>query len=87
MLHAQEVATQAQAEVLRGYLYSPNISPEEKVKKVTKLFTDLGVKEATEGLMNQYFEEGMENLAKLEVPEERKQVLHRFAVDLMGRTK
>ena len=57
----------------------------EKVKAVTEIYNQLGIKTAAENLANAYFEKGLNALKAIDVNEERKLPLKEFAAYLMAR--
>lgn len=59
--------------------------PTEKVERTLALFNKLGVREATEQVMNHYFESAMCHLEAVQVSQERKSALTHFAELLLVR--
>lgn len=57
----------------------------EKVKAVTEIYDELGIKTAAENVVNAYFEKGLKALEAIEVADERKLPLKEFAAYLMAR--
>ena len=83
LLHASE---EDQAELQR-WIESKDCNPEEKIKAVTALYTKIGVDRMAQERMNAYYTEAKACLDKVDLPEERKQVLREIALELMGRQK
>ncbi len=83
LLHASE---KDRAE-LQQWLESKDCNPDEKIKAVTALYTKIGVDRMTKERMNAYYVEAEACLAKVSLPEQRKQMLHGIALELMGRQK
>ena len=83
LLHASE---EDQAELQR-WIESKDCNPEEKIKAVTALYTKIGVDRMAQERMNAYYTEAKACLDKVDMPEERKQVLREIALELMGRQK
>ena len=59
--------------------------PEEKIRAVTRLYDQLGIRQMAEQRINAYFAEAIENLDAVALPEERKQPLRDFAYALLHR--
>ncbi len=70
---------------LHRWVAKESFDPEEKVKAVRAIFTDLGIKELAEQAMTAYFVKGFDGIAKLNVPVERKATLKAFADYLFDR--
>ena len=83
LLHASE---EDKAELQR-WIESKDCDPDEKIKAVTALYTKIGVDRMAKERMNAYYAEAEKYLAKVNLPEERKQMLHGIALELMGRQK
>ena len=83
LLHASE---KDRAE-LQQWLESKDCNPDEKIKAVTALYTKIGVDRMAKERMNAYYVEAEACLAKVSLPEQRKQMLHGIALELMGRQK
>ena len=60
---------------------------EEKVAAVTALYNEIGIRELCEEKIAYYTDLANESLAKVMVPEERKQELRQYALELMRRQK
>lgn len=76
-----------QKKELEGWIAKKQFDPEEKVKAVTQIYNDLGIKELTEDTMNKYFEQGFHSLKQIDAPLHRKAVIKRFAESLAAREK
>ena len=83
LLHASE---EDRAE-LQKWIENKDCNPDEKIKAVTALYTKIGVERMAKERMNAYYAEAEKYLAKVNLPEERKQMLHGIALELMGRQK
>ena len=83
LLHASK---EDKAELQR-WIESEDCNPDEKIKSVTALYTKIGVDRMAQERMNAYYVEAEQYLAKVNLPEERKQMLHGIAPELMGRQK
>ncbi|MFY0607888.1 MAG: polyprenyl synthetase family protein [Cyclobacteriaceae bacterium] len=87
LIKALELATGDQKARLNNWLLVKDFDSEEKVKAVTKIYDELGIKELTVALMNQYFDEGFELLEQIPARQEGKDQLATFAKQLMNREK
>lgn len=85
LIKALELAEGKQLENLTDWLSKETFDSEEKVNAVTKIYNELGIKELSENLMNNYFKQGFEKLAVLDVPDENKKELIAFTEFLINR--
>lgn len=83
LLHASD---KDKAELQR-WIGCKDCNPDDKIKAVTAIYTNIGVDRMAKERMNAYYAEAETYLAKLNVPEERKQMLRDIALELMGRQK
>ncbi len=83
LLHASE---EDRAE-LQQWFESKGCNPDEKIKAVTALYTKIGVDRMAKERMGTYYDEAQTYLDKVDLPEQRKQMLHDIALELMGRQK
>ena len=60
---------------------------EEKVAAVTALYNSMGIRELCEQKIAYYTGLANESLAKVSVPDERKELLRQYALELMCRQK
>jgi len=65
----------------------PVVNAELKVNAVKKIYDSVGIREETEKLMRNYFNDALYALSNLDVPNERKESLRLMLVGLMGRVK
>lgn len=70
---------------LQRWIGNKECNPEEKIKAVTALYTKIGVHRMAQERMNSYYAEAETCLAKVNLPNERKQMLRSIALELMGR--
>ena len=87
LIKALEKAEGEQHVRLVDWLSRPSFDKEEKVKEVTALYDQLYVRTLTEQAMNGYFQQGLNQLTRIEVEESRKQPLRTFIEDLIHREK
>lgn len=85
LINAQLRAKGRQAEELDRWLHTEDAVREEKVSAVTRIYNELGIPELAQQRINAYFSEAMESLGKVQVPEERKQMLCELAQKLLNR--
>ena len=83
LLHASD---KDKAELQR-WIGCKDCNPDDKIKAVTAIYTNIGVDRMAKERMNAYYAEAETYLAQLNVPEERKQMLRDIALELMGRQK
>ncbi len=62
-----------------------NFISTEKVEEVTKTFTNLGIKEETESLIQSYFRDAFKLLDEIEVEENKRIFLKNFTKNLIHR--
>jgi geranylgeranyl diphosphate synthase type II len=70
---------------LQRWIGNKDCNPDEKIKAVTALYTKVGVDRMVQERMNAYYTEAEAYLNKVNLPEERKQILRSIALELMGR--
>ncbi len=87
LINALLHASQEDRAELQRWIDSKDCNPDEKIRAVTALYTKIGVDRMAKERMNAYYVEAEQYLAKVSLPEERKQMLHGIALELMGREK
>lgn len=87
LINALEKAKGETAAELHNWLDKEFFHPKEKVKAVTAIYNKLGIRQLTEKKMNEYFRDGFAALDTLDVPEEKKNLLHSFTQQLIIRDK
>ncbi|MES2516555.1 MAG: polyprenyl synthetase family protein [Bacteroidota bacterium] len=85
LIEAIEKATGETKGLLDKWLTVKEFDNAEKVKAVTEIYNSLGIKQLAEAKINDYFDKGLECLAKLKVEEERKTELKAFTEMLIDR--
>ena len=85
LINALQRADKGQRAELDRWIAATEYNPEEKVRAVTALYDAIGIKELCHRKIESYFHAAEECLAKVAVPDERKQQLRNFALSLMGR--
>ncbi|MDR2917771.1 MAG: polyprenyl synthetase family protein [Tannerella sp.] len=87
LIHAMNRASEKQKEIIAYYQTTDksNFTPEEKIKTITSIYTDLGIKELTEQKMQEYYNKAMYDLSYLSVAPERLSILSEVAGNMMIR--
>ena len=85
LINAFNRATPAQHEELTKWVNAKEFDRNEKVAAVTKLYNEIGIRKLCEQKMEQYYQESLVYLAKVNVSEERKAELKAYAADMMKR--
>jgi len=87
LIRAQELASDNLKEELHSWLSKTEFDPKEKVEAVTNIYNELGIRELTSKLMNEYFDEALSMLEELKADKDAKTLLGDFARQLMKREK
>ena len=85
LINAFNRATPAQREELTKWVEAKEFDRNEKVAAVTKLYNEIGIRKLCEQKMEQYSQESLVYLAKVNVSDERKAELKAYAADMMKR--
>lgn len=85
LLKAQELAKDDLKKELDFCLNSAVLDKESKVKRVTKIFDSLNIKQKAEAEMNLFYNTAIAHLDSINVPQDKKQVFEDFAKALMNR--
>jgi len=85
LIKALALAKGEELNQLNHWLNISEFSAEEKVNAVKKIYNNLGVKTLSENTMHTYAQKAMDALAKINTPQENKQVLEAFADLLIKR--
>ena len=85
LINAFNRATPAQREELTKWVNAKEFDRNEKVAAVTKLYNEIGIRKLCEQKMEQYYQESLVYLAKVNVSDERKAELKAYAADMMKR--
>ena len=87
LINALLYASEEDRAELQKWIDSKDCDPDKKIQAVTALYTKIGVDRMAQERMNAYYAEAEAYLAKVNLPEERKQILHGMALELMNRQK
>jgi geranylgeranyl diphosphate synthase type II len=85
LINALNLANEEQRKVLMSWIAAKDFDRNEKVKAVTKLYDEIGIRQLCERKMDECYERAMDYLGKVKVPEERKKVLKAYAAEMMTR--
>lgn len=86
-LKALEMASHTQKQQLQQLFSTPTTNFEEKYKTVRAIFDDVKVKDNTEALILEYVDKSLEDLSKVNAPEEKKDALKGLIMKLVNRQK
>lgn len=78
-------ANNNQKKILTQFSNQSSYVPQEKIDHITEIYNILGIRAQTEMKINSYFEEAFRNLAAVNAPENRKELLRNLALKLMDR--
>jgi len=84
LIQALNLSTESQYETLQFWLQKEQ-SADKKVKEVTKIYDQIGIKELTESKMNEFFNSGFQYLEQVDCKTERKERLNEFSKSLIHR--
>ena len=85
LINALNLANEAQRKELQYWIAAKDFDRNEKVKAVTKLYDEIGIRELCERKMDECYNRALEYLEKVKVSEERKQELKAYAAEMMTR--
>ena len=87
LINAVNRANDKQRSELMRWIEAKTFDREEKVRAVTALYDEIGIRQLCEEKINYYFTECRKYLAKVNVSEERKQLLLNYTDEMMKRKK
>ncbi|MBR6853171.1 MAG: polyprenyl synthetase family protein [Prevotella sp.] len=85
LINAVNRANPAQREQLMKWINAKEFDRNDKVKAVTELYNEIGIRKLCEQKIEEYYQESLVNLAKVNLPEERKAELKAYAAEMMKR--
>ena len=85
LINAVNRANPAQREQLMKWIDAKEFDRNEKVKAVTELYNEIGIRELCEQKIEAYYQKSLVYLAKINLPEERKAELKAYAAEMMKR--
>ena len=87
LINAFQRADDRQRAELHRWVDAKEFDRQEKIKVVTELYNQIGIRQLCEEKINYYFEQAGQYLAAIDVPAERKQPLIDFTNEMMHRDK
>ena len=85
LINAFNRATPAQREELTKWVDAKEFDRNEKVAAVTNLYNEIGIRKLCEQKIEQYYQESLVFLKKVNVSEERKAAIKAYAAEMMKR--
>ena len=85
LINAVNRADEAQRKELMGWIEAKDFDREEKVKAVTRLYDEIGIRQLCEQKMEECYVLALAYLDKVGVAEERKTELKAYAAEMMKR--
>ena len=85
LINAVNRANPAQREQLMKWIDAKEFDRNEKVKAVTELYNEIGIRELCEQKIEEYYQKSLVYLAKVNLPEERQAELKAYAAEMMKR--
>lgn len=87
LINAYNRADEKQRAELTRWIEAKTFNREVKVAAVTRLYDEIGIRQLCEEKINYYFQQAAHYLAKVSVPDERKQALRQYMEELLHRNK
>ncbi|TAH24725.1 MAG: polyprenyl synthetase family protein [Cytophagales bacterium] len=84
-IKALEIASKSEQKLLENYFSDQEISAEQKIESVMKIYNSLNIYEITKEEINKYFESALLHLGKVKCDIFRKGLLKKFIAELMER--
>ena len=85
LINAVNRANDSQREELMRWISATEFDRNEKVKAVTRLYDEIGIRQLCEQKMESCYQLGLQHLAKVSVSDERKAILQAYAAAMMKR--
>ena len=85
LINAFQRANDNQRAELDRWVTAKDFDRNEKVAAVTDIYNQIGIRQICEEKINYYFEESKKNLAKVNVADERKEILRQYTAEMMKR--
>lgn len=85
LINALNRANDAQRKELQKWVEAKDFDRQEKVAAVTRIYDEIGIRQLCEQKMDDYYNEALKYLAKVNVSEERKTELKAYAAEMMKR--
>ena len=87
LINAMRRADEKQAAELKKWISAEHFDKAEKIKAVTEIYNNIGIRELCEKKINDYFEQARLSLQKVNLPDEKKTQLQHFTDLMMKREK
>ncbi|MGM9621403.1 MAG: polyprenyl synthetase family protein [Bacteroidaceae bacterium] len=87
LINAYNRAPEALRNELERWLTALSYDPDEKIKAVTRIYTQVGVDKMAQERISSYIKEAGEILDRVNLPDERKSVLRQWTEQLMNRKR
>lgn len=87
LINAVNRATPEQRQELMAWMTAKEFNRDEKVRAVTALYDQIGIRQLCEQKINYYFDECRKFLANVKVSDQRKQILLDYTDEMMKRKK
>ncbi len=85
LINALQMADEGQRRQLLSWLEAKDCDPEEKVRAVTGLYTEIGIPALAQAKISHYYDGAERALAQVALPDERKQPLLGYMRELLNR--
>ena len=85
LIKAFELADEEQRRILKSWIDCKSYVEEEKISSVRAIYDAVGVPGCCSEKINAYFEEALQLLEKVALPEEKKEGLKQFVLTLLDR--
>ena len=85
LINAFQRANDNQRAELERWVTAKDFDRNEKVAAVTDIYNQIGIRQICEEKINYYFEESKKYLAKVNMADERKQILRQYTAEMMKR--
>lgn len=87
LIQALNLANPTQKEILDSWIAKTDFNKEEKVKAITAIYDEIGIKTLAEAKMNEYFDSGFAYLDQVQADTSKKNFLAEFSKSLINREK
>ena len=87
LINAYNRADERQRAELTRWIEAKTFNRDVKVAAVTRLYDEIGIRQLCEEKINYYFNQAAQYLAKVSVPDDRKQALRQYMEELLHRNK
>jgi len=87
LINAVQLANARQRAELERWITAVDFDRQEKVKAVTQLYDEIGIRQLCEQKINYYFDQARQTLDEVAVPDSSKQALRDYMDDMLHRNK